>query len=213
MSVAKLPVSDSANLPTNPPIVNCSSGFAFVLKSSEYRRRWRTGRYWLLVFKKILVSPWRRISGCPNDRTIMGFIKNLKSARGIQSDRMKSAFLGGQTMTIKKIRSLIVLITCVIQSNIAIAGNLPNGAQCARLPSTARGKDVDAGRSLCQSNYCMPGPSERRFVTEWYCIAKDMNCAWPGTAGEKYGHNRYYGDRNMVCSNPKDGGWAQFLPK
>lgn len=72
--------------------------------------------------------------------------------------------------------------------------NLDNGEECI-------------SNKECASNTCYPGPGsgERQ-----YCMARDLNCAWPGTNGYRYGEEMDYNGRRVVCMNPGSGSRARF---
>ncbi len=48
--------------------------------------------------------------------------------------------------------------------------------------------------SECSSGYCYPGPDEKN-----YCIAREKNCAKPGTEGIMFGESYDYGDHGYEC--------------
>ena len=82
---------------------------------------------------------------------------------------------------------------------------LHNGEPCKR-------------RSDCRSNYCLPGPSPKPIAKNsadgglWYCTAADMNCAFPGTDGAKYGATISVDGSTLRCMNPNiKGFWGQFM--
>lgn len=69
--------------------------------------------------------------------------------------------------------------------------------------------EVCTGNAQCASGHCYPGPGlgERQ-----YCLAADMNCAWPGEAGYKFGTKKRHPDdgRWVVCMRPGSGSRARF---
>lgn len=72
---------------------------------------------------------------------------------------------------------------------------------------------ICAQPSECKSGYCLPGPDVRvGGSAEKYCVAEQMNCAWPGEQGYKYDKPLEWGQNNIVltCNDPGKGRWAQF---
>ena len=114
------------------------------------------------------------------------------------------------------IRYFVLALTfgiMVLPTTMAHAASLPNGAECATLPSTTTGAEVDKVRGQCESSYCLPGPSEKRsLTTTWYCAAAGENCAWPGENGHHFGTPKWRFGYVYHCKDPGDGGSAQFLP-
>ena len=116
------------------------------------------------------------------------------------------------------IRYLVLTVTLVIMvlpTSKAFSSSLPNGAECASLPSTTTGTEVDKVRGQCESGYCLPGPSkhdQRSSTTTWYCTDADKDCAWPDRDGYKFSIPKWRAGQIYTCQDPGDGGWAQFLP-
>jgi len=116
------------------------------------------------------------------------------------------------------IRYFVLALTfgiMVLPTTMAHAASLPNGAECATLPSTTTGAEVDKVRGQCESSYCLPGPSEhdkRSLTTTWYCTGADKNCAWPDRDGYRFSIPKWHAGIIYTCQDPGDGGWAQFLP-
>ena len=113
-------------------------------------------------------------------------------------------------------RYLVLALTLGIMAfptSMALSAGLPNGAECATLPSAASGAEVDKARGQCESNYCLPGPTDkRRLTTTWYCTAAEQNCAWPDENGHRFGTPKWRLGATYHCKDPGDGGSAQFLP-
>lgn len=93
----------------------------------------------------------------------------------------------------------------------AEAGMIPNGGRCSegQVAVGERSRELlEEMDSRCQSNYCYPGPTAGGATkTEWYCLNAKMNCAWPGTQGERYGTWKSYagGTNNVKCRDPGRG--------
>ena len=51
----------------------------------------------------------------------------------------------------------------------------------------------------CDSGYCYPGPPDECFRPRSYCIARDSNCAQPGTEGVMFGDLYPYDGRTYEC--------------
>lgn len=115
-----------------------------------------------------------------------------------------------------KIYASLLFFLIAAHSILASAGTIPNGEQCSSGQVHVYEKSAELKiemDSQCRSNYCYPGPTVNGATkTEWYCIAKEKNCAWPGSSGEYYGTWRNYagGSNNVKCLNPGKGGRARF---
>ena len=110
---------------------------------------------------------------------------------------------------------IFLMLSSIFQfAETALANKLKNGLQCAEMPGNIIDPEliVDS-KNKCQSNYCYPGPGERGMTTEWYCIDQSMNCSWQGTDGFRYGQTKSLGKQSFTCVNPRDGGFAQALPR
>ena len=71
-------------------------------------------------------------------------------------------------------------------------------------------------KSQCQSGNCYPGPSfSPDRPAPKYCLARNMNCARPGSAGGAYGQRMGFKGKTLTCVNPAQYGWpgrpAQFM--
>ena len=90
----------------------------------------------------------------------------------------------------------------------ATSGTVPNGQQCSDRQEKVGGiplELLEEMNSRCQSNQCYPGPTVGRSKkTEWYCVSagKNMNCAFPGSNGERYGTKKVYGGVTVICRRP-----------
>lgn len=84
-----------------------------------------------------------------------------------------------------------------------------NGQQCSDGKLSPWIKDqriLSALDSNCASGYCYPGPTAGgRRETEWYCLRADLNCAWPGSEGLRYGQTKSHAGAELKCRNPGNG--------
>lgn len=89
-----------------------------------------------------------------------------------------------------------------------------NGQQCSDGQISPWIKDratLSALDSQCASGYCYPGPTAgNRRETAWYCVRADLNCAWPGSEGERYRVTRNIAGASVECRNPGSGNRARF---
>ena len=60
--------------------------------------------------------------------------------------------------------------------------------------------------SDCVSNYCYPGPQ----AGTKFCLRQDLNCAFPGSSGVRYGEVRVLGNKSYECHNPGGGQLANW---
>ena len=129
------------------------------------------------------------------------------SARNSQSWRLRLFCLALLAVTFL---SLMPLATAGSLSGYV---DLPDGAACAKMPSTESGEKADEASKQCQSAQCLPGPNNPGVRTTWYCTASDMDCAWPDEPGYEHGTSKSLGGRSYECVSPVFWGRAQFLPK
>lgn len=89
------------------------------------------------------------------------------------------------------IQFIATVFFVILLSGEAYAGS-PDGTQC-----------VSNGN--CASGYCYPFyPDGKR-----YCIAKRMNCAYPGTSGYRYGKILGWGNTHIRC-DPDNGAFVIY---
>lgn len=96
-----------------------------------------------------------------------------------------------------------------VESIIDIVEELTNTSESTRQKITAlvsrlNGSKCDSN-SACLSNYCYPGPDEKK-----YCLREDLNCAFPGDSGARYGDVREFEGKSFQCYNPGGGQLANW---
>jgi len=76
------------------------------------------------------------------------------------------------------------------------------GGTLARLRASSNGMSCESNVE-CQSNYCYPGPDAESRV----CIDANMNCAFPGVNGFKYGQCAKFKGTLYRCTQGE--GWVK----
>lgn len=92
----------------------------------------------------------------------------------------------------------------------AVAGDdgLPDGAVCA----DGKPANQAEANARCESGKCLPGPSLRARPPVWYCTAREMACALPGTEGRHVDALVTLDGTRFQCLDPGTGGPYRFAP-